>query len=872
MSIEALKEQARGYEQNEEWDKALQAYEEAIRRQDDDDQPDLGLYNRAGDLSTRLGDPIGAIGHYERAVDLYLESELPNNAIAILKKILRNMPDRAEVYLRMGQIRANQGFLTDARDNFLIYAEQMQQAGNMEEAFRALSEFADLAPDDVDVRLSLAEQLEAHEKPDEALEQLGRAYQTLGARGDDEAAAEVATRIHALDEDAELPDIVPVAATLSVDEDVEDAFAVDASDDEIAFDSGFSESAHDGFDADGAGQESWVENTVVADASAAEIELEHELELDHGPGHDAWAEEAAPDEVAAAELAVDTSDDGDAGLEGAIIDFDAIEDSDAPAEAASSEVELDDIEVDLDESGEASSDDELEAALDEPFEAAFEDAFAEDEDEDSLALGIEAETEIEGAFAEDEDEDSLALEIEVQDELEGEFAEVATELDADAEIEAAFEVEEELDFTAEGDGAAADEAEELPLLSFDDEPEGESAFESEQAVAVEVEVDEEVDASATEPSDDEWIGLDEDAEWEGAASFDDDQTWTDGATFEMDSVDIGSLGEEELREYVTAHADSGPAWEQLGRLAVARGDGAAAAEAFEAAHQAHAEERDYQSAMRSVRELLLLSPDSVSHHQRLVEYAHREDDRTLLVSAFLELGDCLERTGEPEKADAVYDKVLEIDPANRRAQVALGTPVEPLPEEESAAEPEDAATSAPSAETPDSDYVDLGSMVLEPKVRTTRWTVEAEEPATEEDFDFQDMLKQFRAKVAEHVDVDDVQAHYDLGTAYKEMGLLDEAISEFQQALRADGRNLATYEVLGQSFMEKGQPEVAIRTLTRATEMPFDVEDELLGIYYYLGRAHEELGNRDDAVEYYEKVFALDINFEDVTERLRSLR
>jgi hypothetical protein len=50
------------------------------------------------------------------------------------------------------------------------------------------------------------------------------------------------------------------------------------------------------------------------------------------------------------------------------------------------------------------------------------------------------------------------------------------------------------------------------------------------------------------------------------------------------------------------------------------------------------------------------------------------------------------------------------------------------------------------------------------------------------------------------------------------------------------------------------------------------VEDELIGIYYLMGRAHEDQGNSADALEFYEKVFSLDINFEDVTERLRALR
>ena len=134
------------------------------------------------------------------------------------------------------------------------------------------------------------------------------------------------------------------------------------------------------------------------------------------------------------------------------------------------------------------------------------------------------------------------------------------------------------------------------------------------------------------------------------------------------------------------------------------------------------------------------------------------------------------------------------------------------------------------------------------------------------------MLSQFKAKVSENIGTDDVRAHHDLGTAYKEMGLVDEAIEEFQAALRASREHLPTYELLGQCFIQKGQPEAAIKSLTRALDLSFEIEDELLGIYYYLGRAHEESGDKSAAVEFYDRVFSLDINFMDVTERLRALR
>jgi tetratricopeptide (TPR) repeat protein len=147
-----------------------------------------------------------------------------------------------------------------------------------------------------------------------------------------------------------------------------------------------------------------------------------------------------------------------------------------------------------------------------------------------------------------------------------------------------------------------------------------------------------------------------------------------------------------------------------------------------------------------------------------------------------------------------------------------------------------------------------------------------EEPSGDEQADFSKMLAQFKEKVSESIDADDVTAHYDLGTAFKEMGLLDEAIHEYQQALRASVDHLPTYEMLGQTFLEKGENEAAVRSLTRALDAEFEVEDELMGIYYYLGKAHEALGNNDSAIEFFDRVFSLDINFADVTERLRALR
>jgi hypothetical protein len=70
-SLETLKEQARGFEQDEPWEKALDLYNMAIDQLSEDDTPDIALFNRSGDLATKIGSDAQALAFYERAVDYY---------------------------------------------------------------------------------------------------------------------------------------------------------------------------------------------------------------------------------------------------------------------------------------------------------------------------------------------------------------------------------------------------------------------------------------------------------------------------------------------------------------------------------------------------------------------------------------------------------------------------------------------------------------------------------------------------------------------------------------------------------------------------------------------------------------------------------
>jgi tetratricopeptide (TPR) repeat protein len=142
-----------------------------------------------------------------------------------------------------------------------------------------------------------------------------------------------------------------------------------------------------------------------------------------------------------------------------------------------------------------------------------------------------------------------------------------------------------------------------------------------------------------------------------------------------------------------------------------------------------------------------------------------------------------------------------------------------------------------------------------------------------------EVFQEFRSELGEMSDEDeDLETHYNLGIAYREMGLLDEAIGEFQKVAKAIQKGKPfRYEMncstmLGLSFMDKGEPMVASLWYKRALATPDLEEESVLALQYDLGLALESAGESDEALNSFRQVYAANIDYRDVADRIATLQ
>jgi tetratricopeptide (TPR) repeat protein len=143
-----------------------------------------------------------------------------------------------------------------------------------------------------------------------------------------------------------------------------------------------------------------------------------------------------------------------------------------------------------------------------------------------------------------------------------------------------------------------------------------------------------------------------------------------------------------------------------------------------------------------------------------------------------------------------------------------------------------------------------------------------------------DIFEEFRiaAEDEDGAANEDYETHYNMGIAYKEMDLLDEAIREFQAAVTVakakDGtpRFLQCCNLLGHCFVQKGIPKAAVSWFKKGLEAPGHSEDEYQALRYELAAAYEQMGDLKQAIDTFTEVYSVDVSYRGVAEKLQDLR
>ena len=219
---------------------------------------------------------------------------------------------------------------------------------------------------------------------------------------------------------------------------------------------------------------------------------------------------------------------------------------------------------------------------------------------------------------------------------------------------------------------------------------------------------------------------------------------------------------------------------------------------------------------------------------------------------------------EPEPEPAFAPEAAEA-PSEPFAELGLS---EPSPEPE----PVVAAASAPPPD--DAGGIDLGAELSD--LFGAHSAVEEPAPAQAStelgDSGLEEIFKEFKRGVDKQLGKEDYDTRYNLGIAYKEMGLIDEAIAEFQLAAKDPNRVLECASMLGICFMEKGMPKLAVKWFEKGLAAPERKDEEYIALRYDLAMAHEADGDVREALSLFSELYGQDANFRDVASKVRELK
>jgi tetratricopeptide (TPR) repeat protein len=242
----------------------------------------------------------------------------------------------------------------------------------------------------------------------------------------------------------------------------------------------------------------------------------------------------------------------------------------------------------------------------------------------------------------------------------------------------------------------------------------------------------------------------------------------------------------------------------------------------------------------------------------------------------------------PQTSDVLTDMVLDLQETLgedfTRATPSVSTSAAPAKSAPAAVAPPASAPQPGTVTTPrvvPSEAVSLPVVPAAAATIITPPTVQAPQPPQEPGSALADVFGEFKEEMeadGASADEQDPETHYNLGVAFKEMGLLDEAIGELQRVCHAIDQGqtfphvLQVYTWLAECLRNKGAPQAAIKWYQRAVQLPAVDEETRIAVYYEMAAAYEDCGNRQAALDAFMEVYANNIDYRDVAERIKTLK
>ena len=137
--------------------------------------------------------------------------------------------------------------------------------------------------------------------------------------------------------------------------------------------------------------------------------------------------------------------------------------------------------------------------------------------------------------------------------------------------------------------------------------------------------------------------------------------------------------------------------------------------------------------------------------------------------------------------------------------------------------------------------------------------------------DVEEVFAAFKEGVKKQVSEDDGQSHYDLGVAYKEMGLIEDAIREFEVAARDEKRACVCRSMVGMIQMERGKVPEAIEAFQKGLSSPEKTAEQEMVLCFEIGAGYESMNRTKDALAYFQRVAKADPTYREVSDRIRRL-